>query len=482
MTSQKSLKINMLLNAIKGILDIVFPLITFPYISKIFGVTNIGKYNFAYSIITYYLLIAALGIKTYAIREGAKLRESRNDFESFANQMLTINVISTVVAYLTLAITMLIVPKLSEYRVIISILSLQILFVTLGVEWIYTVYEDFVYITALHILSNIVSLVMMFAFVHTKEDLNIYVVIVVFASVGFNIVNFFNSKKYCKLRLVSNIEWKRHFKPIMVLFSMQVATTIYISSDTTMLGVMCNNDVVGVYSVSTKIYSVIKAVLASIIIASIPRLATLTDNEHKKNFTETAKDIYGTLLTMVVPSIIGIIILRKQIILIISDETYLSAISSLIILCIALLFCLCAWFWGQCILVLHKKENYVFKVTIISAITNVILNLVLIPKWMENAAALTTVVAEAIAFIMQWWSGRKYVDFSGMWKCYLKIMIGCTGILAVGALFNSLADNTFVYVILVIVTSIIVYGIIEIFLKNSAVYGIVAIIKKKIRN
>lgn len=476
---EKSLKINMIINAFKGILSIAFPLITFPYISRVLGVTNIGKYNFSTSIISYCLLIAALGIKTYAVREGAKLRENRKEFEKFASQMFSINLFSTIVAYIILFIVITIVPKMVEYREILLILSLQILFTTLGVEWVYTVYEEFTYITVLNLFSHIISLVLMFLLVKTSDDLNVYAGIVVFASVGSNIVNFVHCKKYCNLKLRLNIDWKKHTKPILILFSMQIATTIYISSDTTILGFLCNDDIVGIYSVSTKVYSIIKTILSSIIIVSIPRLASMLGKNNKKEFNVIVQDIYYTLLTVIVPAIVGMIILRKQIVLIISSEAFLEATSSLLILCIALIFCLCAWFWGQCILVPLGMEVFVFKSTLLSAIINIILNFIMIPLWAENAAAITTVIAEAVAFLTQWWKGRKYVDIKGIPKILSKISVGCCGIVVVCFLLHPLIDHIYIYTILSVLFSFIAYFVIEIALKNESVFSIVEIAKKK---
>lgn len=477
---KKSLKINSVLNALKGMMSVIFPLITFPYISKILGVTNIGKYNFAASIINYFLLIAALGIKTYAVREGARLRKSKEEFSEFANQIFTINLISTIIAYILFFFSLTLIPKFADFKTILLILSIQILFATIGVEWIYIIFEDFLYITILSIVSHIVSLALLFLLVHTSSDLNIYVGIVMFASVGTNIFNYIYCKKYCSLKIVRDIRWKAHLKPIMILFAMQIATTIYISSDTTILGFMCNDNVVGIYSVSTKIYSIIKTILSSIIIVSIPRLASLLDKENKKEFNFVAKDIYSTLLTVVVPAIVGIIILRKQIILIISDESYMAATTSLSILCIALLYCLGAWFWGQCILVPMKMESFVFKSTLVSAVINIVLNFILIPAWAENAAAFTTLIAEAVAFLVQWYKGRKYVEFTGMWKLYLKVAIGCFAIVLVAVLCKPLEASLLVYTLSVIAVSIIAYGATQILLKNESVYSIMDIIKKKI--
>ena len=74
---QKSLGVNALLNGIKQCCSIIFPLITFPYISRVLGSDGYGKYSFSYSVTNYFILLAALGIYTYAIREGAKIRDDQ---------------------------------------------------------------------------------------------------------------------------------------------------------------------------------------------------------------------------------------------------------------------------------------------------------------------------------------------------------------------------------------------------------------------
>ena len=140
---KKSLTVNAFLNSIRSVLGVVFPLITFPYVSRVLSVEGIGKYNFSYSVTYYFLLIAGLGISTYAIREGAKYRDNKKKLQQFANEMLTINAWSTLLAYLLLFTCLLIFVKLHSYLACILIYSLQIGFTFIGVEWLFTIYEDF---------------------------------------------------------------------------------------------------------------------------------------------------------------------------------------------------------------------------------------------------------------------------------------------------------------------------------------------------
>lgn len=477
--SNKHLKINMILNGIKGLMGVIFPLISFPYVSKVLGVENIGKYNFSTSIISYFLLIAALGINSYAVREGAKLRENSREFCSFANEMFTINTLSTVLSYLLLVLTVVCVPKLHLYYVYIMILSLQIVFTTFGVEWVYSVYENYLYITIRSILFYCLSLALLFILVRDVDDLIAYCFVSVLSNAGCNILNFIHARKYCKLRLTRSVDWIRHLKPILILFSTQLATTIYVSSDTTMLGFLCNDTSVGIYSVSSKVYTIVKTILSSILVVSIPRLASFLGKNDKESYKRTCIDIYSTLITFVIPSILGIFLLRKEIVLLISDSTYIEATDSLAILCGALFFCLGAWFWGQCVLVTNGKEAYVLKATILSAIINVSLNFILIPLWKEKAAALTTLIAEMVAFILQSLEGRKIVTLSNINKTYLKVLTGCIPIVVVSEAARQFVDNMFFYVAFVILISVICYFGVEILLKNQAVYSLKMLIKGK---
>ena len=93
---KKSLGLNAFLNGLKSILNLLFPLITFPYVSRVLGVKGIGIYNYSNSIVSYFLLIAALGISTYAIREGSKYRDNNEKIGKFASEVFTINLWSTI--------------------------------------------------------------------------------------------------------------------------------------------------------------------------------------------------------------------------------------------------------------------------------------------------------------------------------------------------------------------------------------------------
>ena len=253
MKKEKSLSLNSFMNTFKTFMGLVFPLITYPYALRVLGVDNIGKNNYANSIVSYFILLAGLGISRYAIREGARKRENRKEFSRFAGQMLAINIVSVTVAYVALFILLMLVPSLNSYAKLIILHSVTIFGTMIGMDWVNSAYEEYVYITLRTIAFQIISMLLLFVLVRDENDLMKYAFISVLSNIGANILNFFYIRKYTDIKICfSGV--KQHLAPIMWLFASAIATTIYVNSDMTMLGAMCGDFYTGIYGVSTKVY------------------------------------------------------------------------------------------------------------------------------------------------------------------------------------------------------------------------------------
>lgn len=477
--NKKKLAKNAILNVIKTISSLIFPLITFPYISRILGVENLGAYNFSTSIISYFSLIAGLGISTYAIREGARYREDKTKLSLFSSEVFTINVISTILSYILMIICILVFDELKKYVSVILVLSVSIVFNTLGCEWIYNIYEDFKYITIRSIAFQFVSLILLFLFVKDSNDLIVYSIITVIANSGANIVNIIARKKYLKIGLAFNKNVKRHLIPILFLFANSVATTIYINSDMTIVGIISGDYYTGLYSVATKIYSVVKTLLGAIIVVSIPHLVSLIGKKNIEGYRNTASGILNVLLSFCVPLMIGIFCISKYIILLLSGEEYVAATTSLQILSFALLFSIISWYYTSCVLIPFRKEKIVLAATTCSAIVNVVLNLILVPKFNINASAFTTLLAELISAIICYIYGRKYTQYKPSINIMMSILIGSIGIYTVCYIISRIFSSTVIIITTSIVFSAIVYAIILILFKNPTLSILIRLIKQK---
>ena len=195
MSQTKSLKVNSVINIIKTVLSIIFPLITFPYASRVLGVNGIGRVDYANSISNYFVLFAELGITTYAVREGAKIRENKEQLNQLCSEIVIINSISTAVAYTGLVLCSFL-PVLKNYQNILLLCGTTMIFNLIGVNWIFNIFEDYVYITVRTFVFQVLALICMFCFVRSSDDYIIYAGLVVMANVGSNIFNIFYKRKY----------------------------------------------------------------------------------------------------------------------------------------------------------------------------------------------------------------------------------------------------------------------------------------------
>lgn len=477
---KKSYKFNMILNAVKGLMGILFPLISFPYVSRVLGVENLGKFNFANSIVSYFILAANLGIIPYAIRECAKVRENRKKVDELASDIFTVNLISALLSVFLLIITGLCVRKLDDYRAIIIILAMQIPLNLIGVEWVFSAFEDFFYITIRSILCQFMSLILLLVFVKNENSLISYSVITVVSAAGVNILNWNYAKKYADIHIRISDDLKKHTKPILLLFAMTVAGTIYSSTDMTILGFMCDDIIVGWYSVSTKVYAVVKTVVSSIIVVSIPRLSAILGEKNKEKFSTTVQEINNILMTFVMPAMVGIVLLRKDLILLIAGEEYVNAETSLLILSVSLFFALGSYFWGQAVLIPLGKDKFVFEVTAVFAVVNFTLNILMIPVFQESAAAFTTLIAEMGSFFAYKYKAKQYVEEIKDTSIIKKIVMGCTWIVICNRVILFLLGDTIVYVMGTIALSVAGYFLIEYLMKNSVIVDTVSNVMKKI--
>lgn len=468
---KRSLGLNALLNGLRSALNLLFPLITFPYVSRVLSVNGMGIYNFSNTYVNYFMLIAGLGIATYAVREGAKYRDNKEKISTFSSQIFTINIISTIVAYLLLLSSLVIFKNLHNYISCILIFGLQLFFTTIGTEWLYTIYEDYEYITIRSIIFKIVSIILLFIFVRNANDYLWYAGITVLAGVGSNILNYIHAKSFCDIKLVKETNWKYHLKPILIIFASSVAITLYVSSDTTILGLLKDDYAVGIYGVSVKIYSIVSSLIGGLLVVTIPRLAMLIGKRKIKEYTYILQEVINSLSVLGLPAAVGLVMLSKEVILIIAGKKYLDGTLALQIITWALIFSNFSTIFNQCVLIPVKREAKALRNTIITGIVNVGLNFIFIPLWSYNGTALSTVIAEFMVMALNGWSAQDFVGpilkSKETRKNLMDSIIGCIGIVIVCLLLKFGIQSLIIRTIFSVILSVIIYGAILIFLNNS---------------
>lgn len=475
----KSLKINTILNVIKQLCSVLFPLVTVPYITRILQATHYGEINFTASIISYFSIFATFGVSSYAVREGARIRKNKERFQLFANEIYTINCITAIISYISLLCLILLSAKIREYSLLIIVQSVSIFLSAVGADWINTIYEDYYYITIRYIVIQIISLIMLFVFVHNPDDYIIYTIIHVFATAGGNLFNIKYIKRYVHLNFCLNKKIMRHLKPMALLLCKDITFTIYVNSDITILGLLCSATDVGIYSLVVKIYTLTKTMINSIILVSSPRMSLYLGENKQEKYLELCKKVFTSTITILLPVIIGVISLSKYIIIAISGYEYISGSLALQLLGITLLFAVLVAFYISCVLIPHRMDKQCLFAAFVSAGLNVVLNFILIPFWGYNAAALTTLLSELTTALI-------YKNHS---KTYLKneisphdrkvVIIGCIFVWFTCIAMKLCVENIFLCLAMSMILSCIVYFSIQIVLKNSFIIEITGSLKDR---
>ena len=477
-----SIKKNTVYNFIKTASAVVFPLITFPYTSRVLHAENIGKINFGSSIISYIQLFASLGITTYAIRECSKVKNDRNVLEKTASQLLSINIVSTIVSYLILSALLLFWNALDGYRLLIIIQGMSILFTTLGAEWLNMAMEDFKYITVRTFVFQLLSIVCMFLFVHEPEHYMIYAIIGVVSSSGANIANIIYRQRYCKTKLTLKIEWKRHLPPILTLFALYLSQIIYVNVDTTMLGIIKGDVEVGLYSTATRIYHIVNMAVASIAQVVLSELSYQYSQKERNygKINHLLRYSAQFIITLGFPCVVGLNLLGSEIVEIIAGKEYFGAVPALHILTISLLFSYLGGFVGNIILTPQGKDRINLRNCMISAVLNLVLNAIFIPKWGLYAAAATTAASEMVGFALAVPHIEKEVEIGNMIKLAGAPILGCVFMCLCSIVFKYAVQGLVIRTVVIFLTCAVTYFVTLIVLKNELAGTCVNLIRKKI--
>lgn len=397
---------NLFANGIKTLMTVLFPLITFPYASRVLGASGIGKVNYASSIVSYFSMFAALGISTYAVREGARIRDDREKFSKFAKEMININLCTTLISYGALAI-FLQLPILGGYKRLLVISSASIVFATIGMEWLFIIQEEYAYITKRAVLFQFVSLAMLFLLVRSREDYHWYAALTIISSGGSATLNLWHSRRFVNWRQNSFLEYRKHLKPILLIFGTSVASSIYMTMDTTMLGALQGDQVTGVYTAAVKINLAVSTLIGTISSTILPRVSYYIGNGLKKEYEKLMKTSVDMLLMISMPMAIGMICTSDILILVFSGEEFLAGSFAAKVLSAKVVVSAVNRILAYQICIPYKRDKEVLISTVCGAVFNLFANGVLIPRFGAAGASVATLFSESVVFlVLTYYSSR----------------------------------------------------------------------------
>lgn len=423
----QSVKVNYILNLINTGTQMLFPLITFPYVCRVIEADGIGQINFFQSIISYISLFTCLGIPMYAIREIARDRSDVVQMNRTAMEILLLHSMLTLVGYAIVAILCLTVPQIQVNIPLFLILSLTIFFTAIGCEWFYQGIEDFKYITIRGLIIKTVSVVLLFIFVKSKTDLLYYGCYTVFGVLGGNIFNFFRLRKYIHREniIFSELHIKRHIKPVLKVFSFSVVTSIYLQLNTVLLGFLKNALAVGYFAAATKVMQMLLTMSACLGSVMMPRASHLIAENKEDEFNRLIQKSYDFTLAIALPMTIGLIFCAPSLITALCGVKFEHSILPSQIIAPIILMVAISNVFGIQVLFPKGKINIVTLCCGIGAVADLLLNLCLIPFFSYIGTSIAYLGAEVATTVSMYFIGRKYIPIIYFKKSYLTYVLGC---------------------------------------------------------
>ncbi len=405
----RSVKYNYILNLFNIILGIVFPLITFPYVTRILTPEGIGKVQFYSTIIEYVTLFVALGIPLYGIREIAKVRDNKELKNKITVEILVLHLILTFIGYIFIFILCLTVSQIRVNRALFLIISLSLALGTIGTQWFFQAIEDFTYITIRSLIVRVIGLVLLFVLVRDSDDVLQYAVVLTCGSAGNNVFNFVRLKKYISIDDFRNhLEPFRHLVPTLKIFLLNVTVGIYTQLATLLLGTIQTNEAVAYYSMPQKIANVVLCVVTALSGVLLPRLSNYVGNHQSDQFKNLGNKAISFVLAMTLPMAVGLMLLSESIIVVMFGETYHSSYLVLVIWAPIIAIIGLSQVYGKSLLYSTGHELQMTLCTFLGMLTFLLVGIPGIIHYSFYGAAVASLTAEVFVTLSMMIIGKKY--------------------------------------------------------------------------
>ncbi len=399
------MKKNFIYNIIYQILVLILPLVTVPYVSRILGADGVGIYSYTYSIAYYFMIIAMLGLNNYGNRTIAKVRD---DKEKLSKEFCSIYALQLIISIIMIICYLLYVVIFNnQYKLIAFIQIMYVISSMFDINWFFFGIEKFKLTITRNTIIKILSLIFIFIFVKTPDDVWKYTAILAGSTLFSNIILFSFLHKYVRFVKVGRRDIFKHFKPNLVMFLPVIAVSIYKIMDKIMLGILSTVTEVGYYENAEKITQVPIAIITALGTVMLPRVSNMLSNNKEEEVKKIIGKTMPFILFLAFPMVFGICAVSKDFSLIFFGNEFEKCGLLIQLLSITIIFLS----WGnvirtQYLIPKEKDKEYVIS-AFLGAIVNFIMNYIFIPKYTSIGACIGTIAAEFIVMCYQSWVVRK---------------------------------------------------------------------------
>ena len=461
---------NIIYNILLSLTNILFPLISFVYVARILGPKGIGEVQFVMSFAQYFSIFAAIGIPIYGVREIAKVRDSPAKLSSTFLSLSTLFFLTSVLMTLVYFLIVFIHPYFSNNQPYYIVAGILVFLSFSYTDWYYSGIEAFHKITIRSIVVKSISLALLYTFVKTSSDIYNYLWISIFSILGNQVYNFLDIYLHLEIKKPV-LSFSEHIKPLLLIFGATIASSIYTLWDTIILYFLTSPEIVGYYTVSTKLTKLIIPVITAIGGALIPTISYYYNKQQidqAKTFLRSSLDV---TIFITIPVTVGLMTLAPELIDTFAGKEFSPSILSMQIMSVLPIIIgighLLSFQW----LIPFGKNKAVFVAMLVGLVVSMLSNLLLIPIYLDKGAAISTVITECIVCAAYYYYLRSERTISINKRLVFQTIFSSLLFIPIILLVRLTSDNNIVICILSIFTCVASYSLLQFFVfKNFEVF------------
>lgn len=422
---KSSLGKNIIYQTLYQILVIILPLITSPYISRVLGAENLGIYSYTNSVANYFVLVAALGITNHGSRAIAAVREDKDTLASIFTNLFALHSFFSIVAIIAYVGYLFYIP--SENWIYSFIQLFYVISALLDINWFFFGIEQFKLTVTRNTVIKVLSVLCVFLFVKSGDDLWKYCLIMVLGQLISQSMVWMFLKKYTHFVKPSWKEMQKHLVPMIALFIPAIAVSLYKIMDKIMLGNMSTKTEVGFYENSEKIINILMGVISAFGTVMLPKMSNLFSSGKREQAVRYMNNSVEVIVLISMALSFGVAAVADIFAPWFWGTEFYDCADIMSILAISVPFvALANVVRTQFLIPNHYDRAYLISVTA-GAIVNIVVNTALIPQYSACGAAIGTICAEGAVCIIQVWFVKNQLPL----KAYAKyiVVFGLDGVL-----------------------------------------------------
>lgn len=405
---------NYFFNLLLTIANLLFPILSFPYVSRVLGPEGIGKAQFAFSFAQYFSLIAALGIPIYGIKEIARYRDDIQARSKVFCELMIIYIFMSICLTAVYAVVIYKVPYFTANRKMYLAAGFMVILSFCFIEWLYSGMEEFKSIALRSVLFKFINLILLYVFVRERADYQTYLYLLMFAFLGNNILSLFLIGDKVKLTF-KDLELKKHIVPLLFILGTTLASGMYTGMDTVLLGFLSNSKTVGLYTAAFKLSNIAIPFVTSMAVILIPKAGKDFAEKNLTGIQQTLDQIFRFVIFFGVPITLGLMLLAPQFITLFSGDEFLPATNAMRLLAPLPLIIGFAHLLLYIIMVPSGHNRAMFLCVLGGLITSLSLNILLVPHLNEVGSSIANISSEVVVTTLYFYVINKHFSFKYQW-------------------------------------------------------------------